>query len=72
MGGLGARGTDPQWSHSGRQLFCRDGAGNLVAHEVQTTPTFSLGRSTALFAAEDSCPLEPVQSMPWRPMTGAS
>ena len=28
-----------------------DGAGNLVAHEVQTTPTFSLGRSTALFPA---------------------
>ena len=44
-------GTDPQWSHSGRQLFYRDGAGNLVAHEVQTTPTFSLGRSTALFPA---------------------
>ena len=44
-------GTDPQWSHSGRELFYRDGAGNLVAHEVQTTPTFSLGRSTALFPA---------------------
>jgi hypothetical protein len=44
-------GTDPQWSHSGKELFYRDGAGTLVAHEVQTTPTFSLGRSTALFPA---------------------
>lgn len=44
-------GTEPQWSHSGRELFYRDGHGNLVAVEVKTTPTFSLGRSTALFPA---------------------
>ena len=44
-------GTEPQWSHSGRELFYRDGLGNLVAVEVKTTPTFSLGRSTALFPA---------------------
>jgi serine/threonine protein kinase/Tol biopolymer transport system component len=44
-------GEEPIWSHSGRELFYRDGAGNLVAVEVRTTPTFSVGRSTALFSA---------------------
>jgi serine/threonine-protein kinase len=44
-------GTEPQWSHSGSELFYRDGFGNLVAVEVKTTPTFSLVRSTVLFPA---------------------
>jgi eukaryotic-like serine/threonine-protein kinase len=44
-------GTEPLWSHSGKELFYRDGAGSLVAVEVRSTPTFSLGRSTALFPA---------------------
>ena len=44
-------GTEPQWSHSGRELFYRDGSGNVVAVAVGTTPTFSLGGSTALFPA---------------------
>jgi len=44
-------GTEPLWSHSGKELFYRDVAGNLVAVEVQSTPTFALGRSTALFPA---------------------
>jgi Tol biopolymer transport system component len=44
-------GTEPQWSHSGSELFYRDGFGSLVAVEVKTTPTFSLGRSTVLFPA---------------------
>jgi hypothetical protein len=30
-------------------LFYRDGSLNLVAVEVKTTPTFSLGQSTVLF-----------------------
>jgi serine/threonine-protein kinase len=42
-------GTEPLWSHSGRELFYRDGSANLVAVDVKLTPTFSLGRSTALF-----------------------
>jgi DNA-binding SARP family transcriptional activator len=44
-------GTEPIWSHSGRELFYRDGSGNLVAVEVTTKPSFSVGRSTALFSA---------------------
>ena len=41
-------GTEPLWSHSGRELFYRD-AKNLVAVAVKTSPTFSLGRSATLF-----------------------
>ena len=44
-------GTEPQWSHSGKELFYRDGSRNLVAVTIGTTPTFSLGGSTALFSA---------------------
>lgn len=44
-------GTEPQWSHSGKELFYRDGSRNLVAVAIGTTPTFSLGGSTALFSA---------------------
>jgi serine/threonine-protein kinase len=41
-------GKDPQWSHSGRELFYLDGA-NLVAAEVKIKPTFSRGSLTVLF-----------------------
>lgn len=44
-------GTEPTWSHRNGELFYRDGAGNLVAAEVKTTPTLSLGHSTTLFPA---------------------
>jgi eukaryotic-like serine/threonine-protein kinase len=44
-------GTEPLWSHSGKELFYRDGAGYLVAVEVKPNPTFSLGHQTALFPA---------------------
>ena len=44
-------GIEPLWSHSGKELFYRNAAGNLVAVEVQSTPTFSLGASTVLFPA---------------------
>jgi hypothetical protein len=44
-------GTEPMWSHSGRELFYRDASGNLVSVAVTTKPSFSVGRSTALFPA---------------------
>jgi DNA-binding SARP family transcriptional activator len=44
-------GTEPLWSHRGSELFYRDASGNLVVVAVNTTPRFSLGRSTALFSA---------------------
>jgi len=42
-------GTEPRWSHSGRELFYRDGVGSMISVEVKTTPTFSHGRETSLF-----------------------
>jgi serine/threonine-protein kinase len=42
-------GTEPLWSHSGKELFYRDGSGNLVAVEVKSTPTFSIVGATSLF-----------------------
>jgi serine/threonine-protein kinase len=53
-------GSEPLWSHSGRELFYRDGADNLVSVAVKTTPTFSPGRSTGLFSttAYGSCEVD--------------
>ena len=41
-------GTEPVWSHSGRELFFR-AAGNLVSVPVRTTSTFFAGAATTLF-----------------------
>jgi hypothetical protein len=43
-------GLTPEWSDRGNELFYRDGAGNLVAVEVKSSPTFSIGRATSLFS----------------------
>ncbi|MBA3646619.1 MAG: protein kinase [Gemmatimonadaceae bacterium] len=42
-------GNEPLWSHSGREIFYRDGAGNVVSIAVSTSPTFSSGATTTLF-----------------------
>lgn len=44
-------GTEPLWSHRGTELFYRDASGNLVAVQVNTDPTFSVGHTTVLFPA---------------------
>ena len=44
-------GTEPVWSHSGRELFYRDGDANLVAAAVRSNPTFSVGSVAVLFSA---------------------
>ena len=44
-------GSEPLWSHHSGELFYRDGARNMVAVGVKTTPVFSLGRATTLFNA---------------------
>jgi Tol biopolymer transport system component len=51
-------GTEPLWSHNGSELFYRDRAGELVAVEVKTIPTFSVGRSTPLFPARGFASME--------------
>jgi dipeptidyl aminopeptidase/acylaminoacyl peptidase len=44
-------GTEPRWSHSGKEIFFRDGSGNMVSVQVNTTPTFSIIGSSLLFPA---------------------
>ncbi|HEY0528791.1 MAG TPA: hypothetical protein VGD02_08180, partial [Gemmatimonadaceae bacterium] len=44
-------GTEPAWSHRGNELFYRDASGNMVDVELNTSPTFSLVRTTVLFPA---------------------
>jgi serine/threonine-protein kinase len=46
-------GSSPKWSNSGKELFYLDATSNLVAVEVKTAPTFSVGRSATLFRAAD-------------------
>lgn len=43
-------GCEPQWSHSGKELFFRDGAENLVAVEIAPGDVFHAGRQQPLFS----------------------
>jgi serine/threonine-protein kinase len=45
-----AGGIEPVWAPSGRELFYRDAAFDLVAVEVTLTPSFRLGRQRRLFS----------------------
>jgi serine/threonine-protein kinase len=42
-------GTEPLWSNSGRELFYRNTAGDMVAAEIMTQPAFAVGNQTVLF-----------------------
>ncbi len=42
-------GRSPLWAHSGRELFYVNGAGEMVAAQVVTTPSFSVGERRVLF-----------------------
>ncbi|HET9293585.1 MAG TPA: LpqB family beta-propeller domain-containing protein [Gemmatimonadales bacterium] len=46
-----AGGTEPRWAHSGRELFYRNGAGDLIAAEVRGVPAFAVVQQQRLFAA---------------------
>ena len=37
-------GTEPVWAHSGRELFYRNGLGEMVTVPVEAEPTFAAGR----------------------------
>jgi len=43
-------GTEPVWAHNGHELFYRSSAGDVVAIEFTTQPTFAVVRQTVLFA----------------------
>ncbi len=44
-------GTEAEWSHDGRQLFYRNGVGEMMAVDVTTGSTFSAGAHHRLFDA---------------------
>ena len=46
-----AGGTEPVWAHSGRELFYRNGAGELVAAEVAPAASFQVTSERVLFTA---------------------
>ena len=46
-------GTEPLWSRGGRELFYRNGQGDMVAVRVETEPTFSAGPTNVLFSATE-------------------
>jgi len=45
-----AGGSAPLWSHSGKELFFRNNHGDLVAAEITTTPSFTVGAQKPLFS----------------------
>jgi len=48
-----AGGSEPVWSHSGRELFYRDSAQRLVAAEIAPGDEFRVVSARVLFAARD-------------------
>jgi hypothetical protein len=46
-------GTEPAWAHSGRELFYRDGDGNLVSVPITEASTFTYGEPRVLFSARN-------------------
>ena len=46
-------GEEPVWSHSGRELFYRNGLGEMVTVPVETEPTFAAGQPEVLFSATE-------------------
>ena len=46
-------GVEPVWAHSGRELFYRNGANELVAVEVTDDPTLRVGQQDVLFSMAD-------------------
>ena len=46
-------GSEPRWSHSGKELFFRDGAQNLVAVEVMAGAVFRVASERPLFSTRE-------------------
>ncbi|MEO5800170.1 MAG: protein kinase [Gemmatimonadales bacterium] len=43
-------GSEPQWSHSGRELFFRDSVGGLIAAQLKPGPAFAIATQQRLFS----------------------
>ena len=48
-----AGGTEPLWANSGRELFYRNGTGDLVAVSIAPGPNFRSSGERVLFSAQD-------------------
>jgi eukaryotic-like serine/threonine-protein kinase len=57
-----AGGREPAWARSGRELFYLNGKNEMVAAEIQTGTTFSVGKQRVLFPASDFARPGPVPS----------
>ena len=44
-----AGGSEPQWSHSGKELFFINAAGDMVAATISASPAFSVAARQVLF-----------------------
>ena len=51
-----AGGVEPVWAHSGRELFYRNAADELVAAQVTADQTFTVGRQEVLFSMQNYLP----------------
>ena len=48
-----AGGSEPLWANSGRELFYRNGANDLVVVEISADPSFAVGQEEVLFSTAD-------------------
>jgi Tol biopolymer transport system component len=56
-------GSDPVWSHSGKELFFINGANQLVSAAIVTAPSFSARSQTVLFTLPASVRPNPSQQL---------
>ncbi len=47
-----AGGVEPQWAHSGRELFYRNGRNEMVAVQIDPGPSFQTGGQQVLFSID--------------------
>ena len=66
-------GTEARWSHSGRELFYRDGAKNFGSGRGNHQPdVLGWPLNDAFCGRRILAPMNCQYNMPWRPTTGAS
>jgi Tol biopolymer transport system component len=57
-----AGGSQPRWSHTGRELFYISGRSDMVSVDVRSGPTFSTGEQHVLFSAAPYATASPIQA----------
>lgn len=60
-------GSDPVWSHSGKELFYLNGANEMVSATIPTPPTFAALTQRVLFALPAD-----IRNIPSRPLYDVS